>query len=34
MKILTIIVSYNFTKWIDKCLESLKDASIPVHIID
>ena len=33
MKILAIIVSYNFTKWIDKCLGSLKDSSIPVDII-
>ncbi len=33
MKILAIIVSYNFTKWMDKCLGSLKASSVPVDII-
>ena len=29
MKILTIIVSYNFEKWISRCLNSLKASSHP-----
>lgn len=33
MRILAIIVSYNFTKWMDKCLGSLKASSVPVDII-
>lgn len=33
MKILTIIVSYNFEKWISRCLNSLKASSHPTDII-
>lgn len=33
MKILTIIVSYNFEKWIDKCLGSLQASEYPTDII-
>lgn len=33
MKILAIIVSYNFTKWIDRCLGSLQASEMPVDII-
>ena len=33
MKILTIIVSYNFEKWIERCLGSLKTSSHPTDII-
>ena len=33
MKILTIIVSYNFEKWIERCLGSLKASSPPTDII-
>ena len=33
MKILTIIVSYNFEKWIERCLGSLKASSHPTDII-
>lgn len=33
MKILAIIVSYNFTKWMDRCLGSLKASTVPVDIL-
>ncbi len=33
MKILTIIVSYNFEKWISRCLNSLQASSHPTDII-
>lgn len=33
MKILTIIVSYNFEKWIDKCLGSLSASDYPTEIL-
>lgn len=33
MKILTIIVSYNFEKWIDKCLGSLFSSEYPTEIL-
>lgn len=33
MKILTIIVSYNFEKWIDKCLGSLSSSDYPTEIL-
>lgn len=33
MKILTIIVSYNFEKWISRCLNSLKASSHPTDIL-
>ncbi|MDO6760239.1 glycosyltransferase family 2 protein [Tamlana sp. 2_MG-2023] len=33
MKILTIIVTYNGNKWVDKCFTSLKQSSIPVDVI-
>lgn len=33
MKILTIIVSYNFEKWIDKCLGSLQESEYPTDIL-
>lgn len=35
-KVLTVIVSYNFMPWIDRCLSSLKDSSFPtdVFVID
>lgn len=33
MKILTIIVSYNFEKWIDKCLGSLQSSEYPTDIV-
>lgn len=31
--ILAIIVSYNFEPWLDKCLESLRQSSIPLDIL-
>ncbi len=35
-KVLTVIVSFNFMPWIDRCLSSLKDSSFPtdVFVID
>jgi GT2 family glycosyltransferase len=33
MKIYVIIVTYNGTKWIDKCFRSLRKSLIPIHII-
>lgn len=33
MKILTVIVSYNFMPWLDKCLGSLLDSTHPTDII-
>ena len=32
-RICTIIVSYNFEEWIDKCLGSLRESSLPTKII-
>ena len=33
MKILTIIVSYNFTRWIKPCLESLSRSDYPTDVL-
>lgn len=33
MKILTIIVSYNFEPWIDKCLGSLRESTMPTDVM-
>ncbi len=33
MKVCTIIVSYNFEKWIDSCLNSLINSNLPTDII-
>lgn len=33
MKVLTIIVSYNFEPWIDRCLGSLKASTLPTDVI-
>lgn len=33
MKVLVVVVTYNATKWIDKCLGSLKKATIPLDTI-
>ena len=33
MKILTIIVSYNFEKWMNPCLESLKHSEYPTDVL-
>ena len=33
MKILTIIVSYNFTRWIKPCLESLSHSDYPTDVL-
>lgn len=33
MKILVIIVSYNFKRWIDRCLGSLKESHCPVDVL-
>ncbi len=33
MKVLTVIVSYNFEPWLDKCLGSLLDSRYPTDII-
>lgn len=33
MKIFVIIVSYNFEQWMDRCLGSLRNSSIPVGVI-
>lgn len=33
MKVLVIIVSYNFERWIDKCLESLRHSDFPADVI-
>lgn len=33
MKVLTIIVSYNFMPWIDHCLGSLKNSAYPTDVI-
>lgn len=33
MKICTVIVSYNFAKWIKPCLSSLQNSSIPTDVI-
>lgn len=32
-KILTIIVSYNFEPWIERCLQSLRQSSTPVDVV-
>lgn len=32
-KVLTIIVSYNFMRWIDRCLPSLQDSTYPTDIL-
>lgn len=33
MKVLVIVVTYNATKWIDKCFSSLKKSSVPLDCI-
>ena len=33
MKVLTIIISYNFEKWIRPCLESLLLSTYPTEIL-
>lgn len=33
MKIFAIIVTYNGSRWVEKCLSSLTTSSVPVHII-
>lgn len=33
MKVSVIIVSYNFEKWIDRCLGSLRESSYPLSVI-
>ena len=33
MKVLVVIVSYNFERWIDRCLGSLKQSEHPVDIV-
>ena len=33
MKIYTIIVTYNATKWLDKCFSSLLASNLPTEII-
>lgn len=33
MKVLVVIVSYNFERWIDRCLESLQKSAYPVDIV-
>lgn len=33
MKVFTIIVTYNGSRWIEKCLSSISASSVPVHII-
>lgn len=33
IRVLTIIVSYNFTKWIDKCLPSLISSAYPTDVL-
>ena len=33
MKVLVVIVSYNFERWIDRCLESLQQSEYPADIV-
>ena len=33
MKVLVIIISYNFEHWMDKCLGSLRQSTCPIHAI-
>lgn len=33
MKVLVIIVSYNFERWIDRCLNSLRQSEYPVDVV-
>ena len=33
MKVLVIIVSYNFERWIDRCLGSLRSSEHPVDTV-
>lgn len=33
MKVLAIIVSYNFERWIDRCLSSLQQSTFPIDIV-
>lgn len=33
MKVLVIIVSYNFERWMDRCLESLQQSEYPVDVV-
>jgi len=33
LRVLTVIVSYNFSKWIDKCLNSLKASDLPTDVM-
>ena len=33
MKVLVIIVSYNFERWIDRCLKSLQQSEYPVDVV-
>ena len=33
MKVLVIIISYNFEHWMDKCLGSLRQSTYPIHTI-
>ena len=33
MKVLVIIISYNFEQWIDRCLGSLRRSEYPVDIL-
>lgn len=33
MKVLVIIVSYNFERWIDRCLGSLRQSKYPVNVV-
>jgi len=33
LKVLTIIVSYNFERWIDRCLSSLRQSSVPIDVV-
>ena len=33
MKVLVIIVSYNFERWIDRCLNSLRHSEYPIDVL-
>ena len=33
MKVLAIIVSYNFERWIDRCLGSLQQSAYPIDVV-
>ena len=33
MKVLTIIVTYNGMKWLDRCLGSLRTSSVPSDVL-